>query len=103
MDTKQIKDKLLTQRAELVRRVGAIKADFAGGKSADFSEQTTESENDEVLHSLRHEAETEIRQINRALEKIESGDYGVCEQCGDAIPAGRLEAIPEATLCTRCA
>ncbi|MYM62058.1 TraR/DksA C4-type zinc finger protein [Pseudomaricurvus sp. HS19] len=103
MDTKQIKNKLLAQRAELLRRVAAIKADFAQGKPADFSEQTTESENDDVLRSLRLEAETEIRQINRALEQIDAGEYGTCERCGDAIPAGRLEAIPEATLCTRCA
>ncbi len=103
MDTEKIKNQLLSQRAELLRRVEAIKADFARGKPADFSEQTTESENDDVLRSLRLEAEAEIRQINRALDQITAGEYGTCQRCGEEIPAGRLEAIPEATLCTRCA
>ena len=37
-----------------------------------------------------------------ALEKIEAGTYGKCENCGQDIPAERLEAVPAATLCVAC-
>ncbi len=41
--------------------------------------------------------------ILRALEKIEAGSYGVCDSCGQEIPAGRLRIAPESALCVRCA
>jgi DnaK suppressor protein len=41
--------------------------------------------------------------IERALEKIADGSYGVCDRCGEPIPPGRLEAAPESTLCVACA
>lgn len=39
-----------------------------------------------------------IKQIDRALEKIEEGTYGVCDITGDVIPVKRLEAIPYASM-----
>lgn len=39
-----------------------------------------------------------LRQIERALEKIEDGTYGVCDVSGDEIPLRRLEAVPYATM-----
>lgn len=41
--------------------------------------------------------------ILRALEKIDDGSYGVCDSCGEEIPAGRLRIAPESALCVRCA
>src|SRR3954452_13902963 len=45
---------------------------------------------------------TEAR-IERALEKIAEGSYGTCDNCGNAIPQGRLDAAPESILCVVCA
>ena len=42
-----------------------------------------------------------MRQIERALEKIESGTYGICDVSGDEIPLKRLEAVPYATMTVR--
>ncbi len=42
-------------------------------------------------------------QVQEALMRIESGSFGVCEDCGKEIPAARLEAIPYTTLCKECA
>ena len=39
-----------------------------------------------------------LRQIDRALEKIDENTYGVCDITGDEIPLARLEAIPYATM-----
>ncbi len=42
-------------------------------------------------------------QITRALAKLDEGSYGICDQCGEAIPAGRLEIHLWAILCVPCA
>lgn len=42
-------------------------------------------------------------QVDKALEKLDSGEYGVCEVCGEKIDKARLEAYPEATTCVKCA
>lgn len=39
-----------------------------------------------------------IRQIERALEKIEDGTYGLCDISGEEIPKARLDAVPYATM-----
>ena len=43
-----------------------------------------------------------LAQIERALQRIEDGTYGVCESCGNAIGKMRLMAFPRATLCMTC-
>ncbi|MDO4574810.1 MAG: TraR/DksA C4-type zinc finger protein [Planctomycetia bacterium] len=44
-----------------------------------------------------------LAKINNALEKIEEGTYGICEVCGAKIPKKRLQAVPYATMCVKCA
>ncbi len=44
-----------------------------------------------------------LAQIEASLERIEDGTYGQCDDCGMKIPKSRLNAIPYATLCVRCA
>ncbi|MGA7594967.1 MAG: RNA polymerase-binding protein DksA [Gallionella sp.] len=43
-----------------------------------------------------------IKKINEMLAKIDSGEYGYCENCGVEIGLNRLEARPTATLCIDC-
>lgn len=87
----------------LTKRVDRIEEDLAEPGDDDFAEMATESAEDEVLEGLGRAAEEEIRQINYALERIENGTYGVCVECGAAIPEPRLEAIPYTTRCIDCA
>ena len=44
-----------------------------------------------------------LADVERALEKLSDGTYGICDDCGEAITEERLEAIPWATLCISCA
>ncbi len=44
-----------------------------------------------------------LKGLVQVEEKIHRGTYGVCEACGEQIPAGRLQAVPEATRCVACA
>jgi DnaK suppressor protein len=47
--------------------------------------------------------EQELRQIDAALERLESGDYGYCLACDEPIATARLELNPAVTLCIGCA
>lgn len=47
--------------------------------------------------------DAKLRDVERALVKLGEGSYGTCEVCGAEIPSERLEAIPWAVLCVRCA
>jgi RNA polymerase-binding protein DksA len=40
--------------------------------------------------------------VDQALERLNKGRYGICESCGQAIPAARLKAMPDASLCVDC-
>jgi len=43
-----------------------------------------------------------IRKIDEALDRIEEGTYGICEDCGEDISRARLKARPVTTLCIKC-
>ena len=63
---------------------------------------TLEIERDRVL-ALALNAAQRIEQVDAALRRIDSGSYGLCEQCHQPIAPARLEALPEATRCVGCA
>ena len=44
-----------------------------------------------------------LDQVEAAIQRIEGGGYGRCEKCGEEIPKSRLDAIPYAADCVRCA
>ncbi len=44
----------------------------------------------------------EVRALDAAVERIERGSYGICEDCGGDIGEGRLDAFPAAIRCVRC-
>lgn len=98
------KQKLLNLRNEVTQRMETIERDIRHEDlSADWNEQATERENDEVLETLGNAAERELHNINAALQRIENGTYFYCQECGDEIPPARLELLPFSTLCVSCA
>jgi len=56
-------------------------------------------ETDVLVTELR----SSLQEIERALEKLDEGTYGICERCGKAISPDRLEAMPATALCIACA
>jgi YteA family regulatory protein len=66
---------------------------------ADIATETFEREKD---RALRENARETIERVEAALQKMENGTYGLCDICGQPIPAGRLDAVPYATLCVKC-
>lgn len=58
-------------------------------------------------HAMQEEARRrralELSRIDRALQRIEQGEFGVCARCGEDIAPGRLRADPANPVCIRCA
>lgn len=61
----------------------------------------TSAEQDVDLTLMEMQADT-CRRIDEALQRLERGTYGSCEECDEEIPAARLQALPFATLCLTC-
>ncbi len=62
---------------------------------------TDNFEQEFTLNLIQTEQGT-LRDIEEALEKIDTGSYGMCESCGKAIAPTRLKALPHARLCLEC-
>lgn len=56
----------------------------------------------ELDMTLVDSARERLAQTERALDRLESGGYGVCQRCGEPIAESRLEAVPAAELCIAC-
>lgn len=51
---------------------------------------------------VEHTLELKLQDIETALKKIENGTFGICANCNEEIPLGRLETKPEAKYCVVC-
>ena len=69
---------------------------------AGFADRSHSTEERSRLIALVGNLRTELREVERALDKIDAGRYGICERCGNPIGEDRLDAIPWATLCIDC-
>lgn len=97
---------LCARQRELAERLARLNRDARRGNDPlvpDFPDQAVQRQNDEVIDRLRALTEWEMDQIDSALVQIASGSYGCCERCDQSIDAARLEVMPHASLCERCA
>jgi DnaK suppressor protein len=98
-----LKKKLVARRDEMLRLVQGTHADMtAYSDTGDDADAAVVSIKNEMLAKLAEMEERELLQINHALLRMKSGEYGVCEGCAAKIPVARLEALPYATLCVNC-
>lgn len=102
-DVENLRRKLESLRDELSERRERIDAHGRDGVPADFAEQVTARENDDVVQSLKLQIDGELRQIGTALKRIEAGEYGRCTRCGEDIAPARLDVLPYAEHCAACA
>jgi len=74
-----------------------------GGEAAGIDTHTADAAADtierEMAFSVKEATEGHLRDVDRALHRLEEGSYGRCQVCNTAIPDGRLEAKPEAEYC----
>jgi DnaK suppressor protein len=112
-DMKVYKERLVMLRARLRGDVNAM-ADAAlrnsgmgGGETSSMPIHMAELGSDnfeqEFTLSLMATEEDTLNRIDEALQRIEQGTYGTCEECGGSIPKLRLNAIPFTPVCIKCA
>jgi DnaK suppressor protein len=65
-------------------------------------EEATETLELEKRLALENRIRQELAKVEHALQKIEKGTYGLCDNCGQPIDPKRLEALPQASLCMNC-
>lgn len=99
----ELRRKLQRKKDELTARLERITANVRRGYDADSKERAKELEDSEVVDALGNEAREEIRKITAALQRMESGDFGTCIECGLEIDRERIEAYPYADECIDCA
>ena len=78
---------------EEVRNIEGGGEDYSETDTGDMSQSIFAREMDATVDGG---FKRRLAEIERALEKIEDGTYGVCDDTGENIPRGRLEAVPEA-------
>ncbi len=99
-----LRQELLAERERLLRdRAGLdideLSTDEEIGVGNHLADDATEVFNQEVNVSLRRNDDHVLNQIERALERMDAGTYGICERCGREIDYARLEAEPAALYC----
>jgi DnaK suppressor protein len=106
------RDALLRLHKSLLARRAALRSALAG-ELADLRRQRTTQTGDsadvafdagseEIASQLAEIEARELTQIDRALQRLKQGTYGVCEVCQTKIPVARLNALPYSTTCIRC-
>ena len=105
-DTETIRAALVAKAEALAARVQKIEAHLRGvdrDAPDDWSDRAQFLENDEVLEALDNHDREALTQIRDALRRLDAGNYGICTDCDESIPAGRLAALPTTTKCVNCA
>src|SRR5512143_3123116 len=104
-DLKRFRDILLTRKKDILRNAQRTLSEDMTLESDDLPDEM-DLASSEYLQSftfrLRGREKTFLDKIQKALERIEDGSFGTCEECGEQISVKRLEARPETTLCIRC-
>jgi len=105
-DYKNARNHLLSLAAELEQRLTKITHNVTHlhePLSHDFAEQASEMQNSEVVDFLGNHTREALIQIKQAINRIDSGDYGICVNCGANISPQRLTALPFTQKCIGCA
>lgn len=75
---------------------------ISDGTSQDDGDQAVSSSLETLRNSLQNSEYQEYTMILTALERLENGSYGVCEDCGENIAEKRLKYYPNAKRCLVC-
>lgn len=92
-------EETIAEIAELEELTKPIPLDAAIGRVSRMDAINNKTINEASLR----EKKKLLQRLEKALEKSESKDFGICQKCGNEIPFGRLEYMPHTTRCVNCA
>lgn len=94
------------ERLKMMERTNPLRDRAHDGDNTPWADSLEELQNDMAKNEFlagREVLVARLKTLSRAEEKVREGTYGVCDSCGKPIPAGRLQAVPGAVHCVRCA
>ena len=100
-----IRGKLLERRKRLLDSVAteiSSTLETSGHPLADIMDMASATMDRETSLNIGSIESGEVQEIDRAIARLDSGKYGICEHCGAGIAAPRLRAMPSASLCVKC-
>ncbi|HET8620810.1 MAG TPA: TraR/DksA C4-type zinc finger protein [Acidimicrobiales bacterium] len=98
-----LRGQLEEERARLTAQISALSVghDESLAYDENFADSgqvaAEQGENKALLNQLNEQ----LDEVNRALAKVDAGDYGLCERCGEPIAEARLEAMPATRFCIK--
>lgn len=100
-DLERLRNHLLKERQDILGRFRRLEAGIEALQEPqiEMEEEAQKLELTKLFSQLGSREREAIESIELALEKIQTGKYGICEECGDPIPLKRLLALPAARLC----
>ncbi|HTY82181.1 MAG TPA: TraR/DksA C4-type zinc finger protein [Dehalococcoidales bacterium] len=106
---RHIQEQLENERKRLVTELEQVDASASsseerreGSPFGKREEEATETLELEKRLTIENRIRTDLAAVEHALEKFAKGKFGLCENCGKAIPPERLEALPQAKYCMNC-
>lgn len=100
-----IERQLMARRGELLevlRAEAARRENSPPRDPTDVGDDASEALDQDISFRIAELRSHEVNRIEQALEKLDCGGYGHCEECGAKIPKARLKVVPTATLCLTC-
>lgn len=96
------KERLLEKRRSVLSGLG-VRFDTVASMGRVAEEDQAQISHDEFISlHLNSQDYSQLRLVNEALDRMESGDYGICLSCEEPIAAKRLQALPWARYCIVC-
>lgn len=90
-------------KAEGLRTTGGDASGNLSNAPVHLADLGTDTFEQELTLALLETGQNRLGEIAEALDRIDNGTFGICEECGREIGKGRLDAIPYARLCIDCA
>jgi DnaK suppressor protein len=103
-EKKKYKKLLLNYRSQLMKDLAKTNENFIGQsvKEGDLVDIASDFWNRTINMGISNTELQELKEVEHALQKIETSVYGVCEECKKDIKVKRLEALPAARRCLNC-
>jgi DnaK suppressor protein len=106
MEHDEIRAHLQTRARQLASELAALTKPPEAGSNLSFGKRIGDGTSEAVERisssAAARSLAASLADVDRALQKLEDGTYGVCDRCGQPISPDRLEAIPSAVLCVSC-
>ena len=104
-DREKFKKILIAYKHDLLKKVeqnSKANQEISLDEVRDTADMASDFYERELSIGLSETERFRLEQVEDALERIEKGNYGKCEECGELIAAPRLEALPFAKFCIQC-